>query len=160
MELVMQYLHNYFYRFKEKGTFNISFNTITINNEALKGKYVDGQYIRIIGSLANDGVYKVVSCGEEDIPGITVEGCLSDEEFTGYICSLGVPKAFVGLCNEIQTYNEENKAGVMVSESFGGYSYTKATVNGQLATWKDAFAANLKPYRRMTDGLEWVKEVK
>lgn len=159
MEVVMQYLHNYFYKFKEKGNFKIEFNSITRNGEELKGKYVTGQYVRIIGSMTNDGVYKII-CNEDELPGITLEGCLNDEEFTGYICSLSVPKAFIGLCDDIQTYNDENKAGVMVSESFGGYSYTKATVNGQLATWKDAFSANLKPYRRMTDGLEWVKEVK
>ena len=137
-----------------------SVHTISTTRNNLINSIIHGTTNNSYILAVNDGVYKVVSCGNNGMNGITVQGCLTDEKFTGYICSLSVPKPFVELCRDIQTYNTENKAGVMISESFGGYSYTKATVNGQLATWKDAFAGSLKPYRRMTDGLEWVKEVK
>ena len=159
MEEIMAYLHNYFYKFKEKGTLKIEFNSITQNGEALRGNYVEGQYVRIVGSVSNDGIYRVVATQSDDMPGITLDGCLTDETFTGYICSLSVPKQFIRICGDIQAYNTENKQGTMISESFGGYSYTKATVNGQLATWKDAYSTDLRPYRRMTDGFKWVKEI-
>ena len=157
----MEYLHNYFYRFKEKGTFTINFNSVTIEGKDLKGKYATGQYVRIKGSAANEGIYRVAAVKEDDLPGITLEGCLSDEEFTGYICSLGVPKSFVELSNDIQSYIKENKTEDIISESFGGYSYTKAnTSSSGLTGWQLAFKSRLAPYRRMNDGFKYVKEVR
>ena len=159
---VMEYLHNYFYKFKERGNFAINFNTISIDGcYDLQGKYVVGQYIRIKGSLVNDGVYKVIAVSEDGLPGITVDGCLSDEEFEGYICSLAVPKAFISLCNDIKEYEVKNPPKEFISESFGGYSYTRsqASVESGLSGWQLAFKGQLAPYRRMSDGFIWVKEV-
>ena len=161
MELIMEYLHNYFYRFKEKGTFTINFNSVTIGGEDLKGKYVKGQYVRIKGSAVNDGIYKVVAVESDELPGITLEGCLSDETFTGYICSLGVPKSFIELSDDVQSYISEHKTEDMVSESFGGYSYTRMNSSASgLTGWQLAFKSRLAPYRRMNDGFKYVKEVR
>lgn len=162
MESIMQYLHNYFYLFKERGRFQIEFNTITLDGgNELYGEYKAGQYILIRGSALNDGVYRVLAVSEDGIPGITIEGCLNDENFEGYVCSLGVPPSFVKLCNEIEIFNKNNAGanGGIVSESFGGYAYTRAQGANGKTGWVVAFQTQLSPYRRMSDGFEWVKEV-
>ena len=160
MEYIMDYLHNYFYLFKERGKFTINFNSVTIDGADLKGRYVEGQYVKIKGSANNDGIYKVIAVASDELPGITLEGCLSDEVFEGYICSLGIPKAFRKLADEIQAYNGTNPTTGIVSESFGGYSYTKATGTDGVPGWAVAFKIQLAPYRRMSDGFQFVKVVK
>ncbi len=98
---------------------------------------LDGQYYRIKGSVFNDGVYKR---GEES---------LTDETFKGEIWRLAVPAAIVALSAEITTFESENVPTAKTSESFGGYSYSKATVDGVAAAWTDVFKAKLKPYRKL-----------
>ena len=103
----------------------------------------NGQYYRIVGSVLNDGVYKH---GTDDLQ-------LVDEEFYGAVWSMRVPKDFVQLVTEIDAWNTANAAalsGPYSSESFGGYSYSKATSEGGGAyTWKDQFKGKLNGYRRM-----------
>lgn len=151
MENLMSYCNNYFYRFKEFGVYNIENNRITI-----RGRYLKGQYVRIIGSFLNDGVYKVVNTDENTI---ILDG-LKDEEFEGYVCSLSVPKSFVELDQQIKRYKEENKPTAMISESFGNYSYSKATnKNGAPLRWQDVFKDDLKQYRKIYDDFYRVTEV-
>ena len=42
---------------------------------------------------------------------------------------------------------------IFTSESFGGYSYTKATdsATGQPATWETVFRSQLNPYRKLRE---------
>ena len=160
MELILEYLHNYFYRFKEKGKFKIEFNNISRIDGELKGQYVDGQYIKIVGSAVNDGIYKVIATESDELAGMAIEGCLKDEIFEGYICSLSIPKPVVELNTKVQEYLSKQEPSNIVSESFGGYSYTKGTINGKVLGWQDVFYSDLRPYRRMTDGFKFVKEVK
>ena len=101
----------------------------------------EGQYFRIVGSVFNDGVYKYPITGE-----------LQDETFDGAIWEMAVPNDFVLLCEEISKWKEQesSKPSPYVSESFGGYSYTKATNSkGMTATWKDAFLERLNRYRKV-----------
>ncbi|MBQ1232618.1 MAG: hypothetical protein IIX86_03715 [Clostridia bacterium] len=99
----------------------------------------DGQYIRIIGSTFNDGVYQY--------PAID----LTDETFAGAVWALAIPPAVKALADEIKAYNEgDGKPSAYTSESFGNYSYTKATdASGAPLTWEKAFAKRLNKYRRM-----------
>ena len=103
----------------------------------------EGQYFRIVGSALNDGVYKYPA---DD---------LKDEEFEGSIWAMSVPPTFVALAEEIIDWVETNGkalAGPYTSESFAGYSYTKASTksgSGGAFTWVDQFATRLTPYRRM-----------
>lgn len=100
----------------------------------------EGQYFRIVGSRMNDGVYKYPASG------------LIDETFSGAIWAMNVPPAFVKLAEEIKAYRENASANpsVYVSESFGGYSYTKATgKNGAPLSWQTIFAERINPYRRI-----------
>lgn len=103
----------------------------------------DGQYYRIVGSVLNDGVYKH---GTDDTD-------LADEEFFGAVWAMRVPRDFVALCEEIQEWeskNGETLSGPYSSESFGGYSYSKATgSDGGAYTWRDQFKNRLNAYRRL-----------
>ena len=104
----------------------------------------NGQYYRIVGSALNDGVYKH---GTDDLQ-------LQDEEFYGAVWAMRVPKEFVALCQEIEawvTANASALSGPYSSESFGGYSYSKATsANGGAYTWRDQFKGKLNAYRRLS----------
>ena len=118
------------------GTFTIKDGGITLPFLA------DGQYFRICGSVFNDGLhqYNVLS--------------LVDETFTGTIWSLAIPKAVIELADEIQKWQEKNgEASVSPyqSESFGGYSYSKATdaETGGAVTWQSAFKQQLSAWRKI-----------
>ena len=102
----------------------------------------DGQYFRICGSVFNDGLhqYNVLD--------------LVDETFTGTIWALAIPKAVIELADEIQKWQEKNgEASVSPyqSESFGGYSYSKATdaETGGAVTWQSAFKQQLSAWRKI-----------
>ena len=99
-----------------------------------------GQYFRILGSVFNDGLYQYPT------PDLT------DETFDGAVWALAVPRAVVQLADEIAAWEQKNgaaAAGPYTSESFGGYSYTRATKsNGQAVGWQDVFAARLSPWKK------------
>lgn len=102
----------------------------------------DGQYFRIVGSSLNDGVYKY----GDDLK-------LTDEIFVGAVWAMNVPPAFIALAGEIKKFCESDsgKDSPYTSESFGGYSYSKATdANGAPLTWQSVFAKRLNKYRRIS----------
>ena len=102
----------------------------------------DGQYFRIVGSALNDGVYKY---------GNNLK--LTDEVFVGAVWAMNVPPAFIALADEIKKFCESDSgtASPYTSESFGGYSYSKATdSNGVPLTWQSVFAKRLNKYRRIS----------
>lgn len=103
----------------------------------------DGQYYRICGSIFNDGLHKY---GDTD-------DILTDEEFTGTIWALAIPKAVIDLAENIaewQKKNGEASKNPLASESFGGYSYSKATdaATGGAVTWQSAFRVELNQWRK------------
>ena len=78
----------------------------------------NGQYFRICGSVFNDGLHRYPAAD------------LTDEAFEGTVWALAVPQAVASLADEIAAWETKNGAaavGPYQSESFGGYSYTKAT---------------------------------
>ena len=117
----------------------------TIENSALELPFLqDGQYYRICGSVFNDGLHKY---GVDD---------LHDETFTGTVWALAIPKAVVELSAKIEEWQAKNGEAVaspFSSESFGGYSYTKATdsATGAPATWETVFRSQLNPYRKLRE---------
>ena len=118
------------------GTFTIKDGGITLPFLA------DGQYFRICGSVFNDGLhqYNVLD--------------LTDETFTGTIWALAIPKAVIELADEIQKWQEKNgesSTSPYQSESFGGYSYSKATdaETGGAVTWQSAFKQQLGTWRKI-----------
>lgn len=142
---VCQYLKNWFDRNQPK-----YFGNVSIINGALSETYdlKVGQYFRIVGSTLNDGVYQYP---------ITT---LTDETFNGAIWGMSLPKAFLSLLDDIETwktkYASADSAALSPysSESFGGYSYSKSsgsndTTTDKSGTWQGVFGARLAPYRKM-----------
>lgn len=100
----------------------------------------NGQYFRIVGSAMNDGVYRYPYSG------------LTDETFSGEIWALAVPPTLIALAADIEEYEKKAKETVSPynSESFGGYSYTKATdSNGTPLSWEKVFAKRLNKWRKI-----------
>ena len=129
-------IRNYFVKDIHNGTFEIVGGKITPLDFIQ-----ENQYFRIVGSVFNDGVYKY-----------TADLVLTDEIFSGSVWAMAVPPSVVALAEEIKKYNEsdEAKPSAYNSESFGGYSYSKATdENGAPIGWKKVFASRLNKYRRI-----------
>lgn len=141
-------LHNYFLRdyispeqYIHEGVFVIA------NGEIQSLPFLaDGQYYRIIGSRFNDGVWRYGAAATR----------LTDETFEGTIWEMFIPPEFVSLSNEIDAWNAANAAIIaspFQSESWAGYSYTKASgADGRLSTdWRTHFDSRLKRWRRLKD---------
>lgn len=130
-------IRNYFVKEIHNGTFEIVGGKITPLDFIQ-----ENQYFRIVGSVFNDGVYQN-----------TADLVLTDEIFSGSVWAMAVPPTLIALAEEIKKYNEsdEAKPSAYTSESFGGYSYTKATdSNGVPLDWKKVFASRLNKYRRIS----------
>lgn len=112
---------------------------------------LNNQYYRIVGSVFNDGVHK---CGDN-------EDVLIDEpKFHGAVWLMRVPEDVINLATEIAEWQDKNGDIVKSpyqSESFGGYSYSKAStgnsVNGKAIDygWQSAFASRLNRYRKISE---------
>lgn len=136
LEAVLQNLNNWFERDRLAGEFRIEGGSI----ELPKGFLLDGQFYRICGSVFNDGLHKW--------PAVD----LADEAFTGEVWALAVPKAVQDLAAEIEQWQADNGKAAqspLQSESFGGYTYTRASgANGSL-TWQDVFRSQLNRWRKL-----------
>ena len=137
-------LKNYFLRDREA---DIHYGEYTISGSSISLPFLmTGQYYRIVGSVFNDGVHKY---GDET-------ETLTDETFVGAVWAMAVPPTVIALADEIEAWNANNAdalASPYTSESFGGYSYTKASgasSSGGAYSWKDQFASHLAKYRRLS----------
>ena len=133
MQDIMRYVNNYFVSGQKYGSFSICGNALSIP---------DSGFVYISGSFYHDGVWSICNGLLQDIP-----GDMPDESFTGTVYFLNPPADFLRLCEEISLYAEKNPTGAWQSESFGAYSYNRGSSAGQ--GWQTAFAARLRPYRRM-----------
>ena len=118
------------------GTFTIKDGGITLPFLA------DGQYFRICGSVFNDGLHQYPASD------------LKSETFDGAVWALDVPQAVIELAAEIEAWQKKNgdaSVSPYQSESFGGYSYSKATdsATGGAVTWQSAFRSRLNNYRKL-----------
>lgn len=134
-------LKNYFDYDRVFGTYVINNHTI-----ALDDVLSNGQYFRIVGSRFNDGVYVYPVSG------------LTDETFNGAIWAMAVPPAVVTLMGEINAWmerygNTDAAQSPFQSESFGGYSYSKAGSGSGDGTdansWQGHFRGRLNKYRKI-----------
>ena len=128
-------IRNYFDKSRHFGTFRIVDGSPILSDIPVQ----DGQYIRICGSVFNDGVYQY-PINE-----------LRDEEWSGAVWLLAIPQEVIELSEEIDKWKEKYGAsGPYTSESFAGYSYTRATSkSGGAYTWKDEFASQLNRWRKI-----------
>jgi hypothetical protein len=131
--------------FIHTGEFTISGHTITPLDFIQSG-----QYFRIVGSTANDGVY----CNTSE--GLSV---LTDETFDGSIWEMSVPRAFIEMCADIDAWRTKNESvdsanmSPFTAESFAGYSYQKggglSRGTGNALTWQSQFSSRLNAWRRL-----------
>lgn len=103
----------------------------------------NGDFYLIEGSRRNNGIHVY---GNQD---------LRNECFTGVVTEICVPKELLNLLDEINQWQEKNGEAVASpyqSESFGGYSYTKANTtsgSGESMSWKTAFGPRLRAWRKL-----------
>lgn len=123
---------------KHFGTFTISDGQIAPSNFLQ-----NGQYYRVIGSVFNDGVHRYGDDTDK----------LTAETFKGAVWAMRVPYAVVQLSVEIDNWVKnygEILASPYTSESFAGYSYSKATsASGGTVTWQDNFRSRLNKWRKI-----------
>lgn len=136
-----QELRNWFDKERHYGTF-------TIENGNIVADFLQpGQYFRIVGSIFSDGVYQYPT---EDRP---------DETFNGAVWALAIPKEVLQLDEEIDAWRRTYEAtdsqamSPYMSESFGGYSYSKGASNstggGATSSWKSVFKPRLNMWRKI-----------
>lgn len=135
LETVLEWLKNWFEVSRFEGDFSIKGGELA---PPYDGFLQNGQYFRINGSVFNDGLHQWPT------------STLSDEQFNGTIWTLAIPKSLISISSEMEEWqSKNNNNGQYSSESFGGYSYTKATgENGKTLTVFDVFAEKLAPYRK------------
>ena len=152
---ICQYLKNWFNRRPQGGDMPKYSGSVTISDGEITfdgGGFTlaEGQYFRIMGSLFNDGVHKYLD----------PEDKLKDEAFDGVVWSMAVPPEVEALAADISAWMEQYGTAAseamspFASESFGGYSYTKASgvsSNGSTKqpSWMDAYAARLAIYKKL-----------
>lgn len=146
---VCDYVHNYFVGFLRTGEYIIANGAIDL--PFLK----DGQRFKISGSALNDGIYTYMGGAIYDDDAAN-EIALKDETFTGSITAMQVPPAFIDVVAEINAWVAKNGAVLdspYSSESFGGYSYSRAVGSGANAggvlSWQDKFRDVLAAYRKI-----------
>lgn len=137
-----QELNNWFEREKRSGSFRIA-------NGMLEADFLrPGQYFRVMGSIFNDGVHQY---GND---------FLNDEDFTGSVWSLAIPVAVIKLSEDIDAWRAKYEApdssamSPYMSESFGGYSYSKGsaisgTGTGGATSWRTSFASRMNAWRKL-----------
>ncbi len=144
---LLLYLKNFFDVKRIYGTFKIEDGYITEDGHSVA--ILDKQFFRVVGSIFNDGVYQYHEDAPLDLP--------INETFTGSIWLLAIPDDVMLLVADIESWRAKYETidGQLLSpfqsESFGGYSYSKATpTNGsQGNTWQTAFANRLQRYRKL-----------
>ena len=130
--------------------YTVHANDGVVSNDGylFEAKIEKNPYIRIIGSRFYDGVWKY------DTGGFTG---LVDEEFHGAVWVLSIPPAIIALDEGISNWCEANADAInspYQSESFNGYSYTRASRNGSgsgsaVSGWQDVFAGRLKRWKKV-----------
>lgn len=98
-----------------------------------------GQYVRICGSVFNDGLHQYPLVG------------LVDETFGGCIWPLAIPGEVLELADEIDEWErDKGQDGAFQSESFGGYTYSiKTNGEGGSWSWRDQFRSRLNQWRKL-----------
>lgn len=140
LETILAHLHNWFPA--RDGVRCGAFRIVSgaLEDVALK----PGQYYRIKGSIFNDGLHRMGD--EKDV--------LTDENFIGEVWALAIPKAVINLSEKIAKWEAENPVTDKVSESFGGYSYSRGGAGTQSADtggWQTAFRKELNQWKKVSD---------
>lgn len=134
LEELLAEIHNWFECGYLAGELTVVDGELTLPHGFVK----PGQYYRIAGSVFNDGLRQYPASD------------LTDEAFDGEVWALAVPKAVVDTAAEVEAWCKANPDSAYTSESFGGYSYTKAAgTDGMPMRWQDAFRRRLDRWRKL-----------
>lgn len=125
----MQECNNYF-------VCDVLYSDFEVSEGKLTLPLLDGQYFIVHGSVLNDGLHQY---GDTD---------LKDETFTGCIHVCKIPQAFINLASEIKEWRDKYETP-FTSESFEGYSYSKASGKSGALTWQDNFRSRLNAWRKV-----------
>ena len=151
LDQICGYIHNYFIKAAYTGHYEIVGGTLS-PLPPLK----EGQRFWVVGSDLNDGVYTYRASqimNDDD----TVRAGLQAESFDGTICAMAVPPPVIAICGEINSWVEkygETVNSPYQSETFNGYSYTKASGGADGAnggpTWQSTFGKQLDRWRKIS----------
>ncbi len=146
----MSYVNNHFTISQESRTYEIVADGIV---GEFSETYIKDQYVRIQGSVLNDGVYEVESVTSEKVT--FIEANLLAENTTRSILFSGLApsREFISLVAEIKEYDETVVKGVK-SESQGNRSVSYGTGGGSGSSdnsWESVFASQLVQYRKLVD---------
>jgi hypothetical protein len=144
---ICQYLRNWFDT-KPDGTSYPKFaGEFTISDNTIDVDVPEGAYIRIMGSLFNDGVHQI---GGNDY---------KNEQFEGAVWVMVIPPPILAADEWATAWMDKNGGAdteansPFTSESFGGYSYSKgANTNGTAGASvfnQAAFVDMLAPWRKI-----------
>jgi hypothetical protein len=107
----------------------------------------NGQYFRVAGSIYNDGIHQYPD--QE----------MADETFEGSVTPLKIPPVVLSMLDEIIAWRGKYEAldstamSPYQSESFAGYSYSKAGAGGNsgdgASGWQAAFKNRLTHWRKI-----------
>lgn len=145
---ICQYLRNWFDTKSDGSLYPRYSGTFAIaDGEVVSEVLADGQYIRIMDSLSNNGVHLVGSGG------------LTDEVFKGTIQLMSIPAPVLAADTWAEDWMAKNGSASnnanspFTSESFAGYSYSKGNNSkGQagISVFDQAqFLSMLAPWRKI-----------
>lgn len=138
------YLRNWFCRAQFFGRFKIENGVIKLYNDGDMG-LLNGQYIRIVRSVFNDGIWQY---------GETIDG-LQDEVFDGAVWALAIPHVVVDLADRIaewkkQYYSVSKSPYSSENISASSYGYVKGSVESvKSMDWRIVFAEEIAPWRKI-----------
>lgn len=132
---VMHEVRNFFHRGKYYGD-------ITISGGVVASPGINAPYVYIKGSTHHDGLWQMAGAA-------LVGADAPDETFLGCVWMLYPPNDFLALCKQVAEFEAKTPVGAMQSESLEGYSYSRASGKSGLLTWQEAYASQLRSYRRM-----------
>lgn len=144
---ICQYLRNWFDKKADGTSYPKYIGDFIINEGEIGLDLAVGTYIRIMGSLFNDGVHRYGNAN------------LTDEEFNGEVWVMSIPKSVLDAAIWADKWLEVNGGAdsaansPFTSESFGGYSYSKAASisgSGGTSVFEQAYMINaLAPWRKI-----------
>lgn len=134
LETLLDTMHNWFEipGAQRSGEFKVVSGVLNLDFVA------HGQYYRVTGSVFNDGLHRYP------------EKLKDDEAFDGVIAPLAVPVAVVELADRIKAWRESNPETDKISESFGGYSYSRGENDSSASGgWRTAFAGEIRRWKKV-----------
>jgi hypothetical protein len=143
--MVVKKVRNAFEVNAERGRFTIKDGQINLSEE-----YMTGEWVAIVGSVLNNGIYKIEQSDQDTLllrNGTDSDSPVTDEVFTGAVWRLRLPKDFIRVCDEIREWHgsPQAKPSNVASENVVGfYSKTVATgKDGVPAGWDKVFASKI-----------------